>query len=254
MDPADKLKRLSGGLPVGCVWLGLGSAMAAEAAGVAGARLAVVDAEHGVVDPGDFPAILRALALTGAAGIVRVPEASSGVVKRALDSGAAGILFPQIESAEAARAAVALTLFPPLGVRGSALGAVRAAGFGTDAGYGRRWNDEAFAAVQIESQRGLSSAAQIAAVPGVDMLFFGPFDYATDAGLDPVADAQVLEAVFAEIVEAAHAAGKLVGVFPWPGADLAALARQDADMVAVAADVRAVVDGVAAGLAAFAGA
>ncbi|MEM9782939.1 MAG: aldolase/citrate lyase family protein [Pseudomonadota bacterium] len=251
MTPREKLLRLAGGLPAGCVWLGLGNAMAAEAAGRAGARLAVVDAEHGVIDTGRLPDILRALALTGAGALVRVGAAGSAEVKRALDAGADGILFPQIETVEAARAAIAPMLFPPAGTRGSALGVVRAAGFGTVADYGTAWNDRALAAVQIESRRGLSAADAIAEVAGVDMLFFGPFDYATDAGLDPVADAPVLAAAFAEVVEAAHRAGKIAGVFPWPTATPAELAAAGADMIAIASDLRAVMDAVAAGLSAM---
>ncbi|MEM6972015.1 MAG: aldolase/citrate lyase family protein [Pseudomonadota bacterium] len=251
MDPRDKLTRLAGPLPAGCVWLGLGSAMAAEAAGRAGARLAVVDGEHGVIDRSALPDILRALALTGTAALTRVGEVSASEVKRALDAGSDGLLFPQIETAETARAAVALTLFPPMGTRGSALGVVRAAGFGTIADYGSRWNDRALCAVQIETVRGLSAADAIASVAGVDMLFFGPFDYASDAGIDPVADAPVLRAAFGEIVEAAHRAGKLAGVFPWPGAEAAALAEAGADMIAIASDIRGVFDAVATGLSAL---
>ena len=85
-------------------------------------------------------------------------------------------------------------------------------------------------------------------MPGLDLLFFGPFDYATDAGLDPAADAGQLEAVFAEITAVAHRHGKLAGVFPWPGATLEGLGDAGADVVAAASDVRILADGFAAAL------
>ncbi|MEL6197503.1 MAG: aldolase/citrate lyase family protein [Pseudomonadota bacterium] len=252
VSPKEKLERVAGPLPAGCVWLGLGSATAAEVVARSGARLAVVDAEHGEATPARLPDILRALALGPCGAIVRVGEVSSAAVKRALDAGADGILFPQIETPAEARAAAASALFPPRGVRGSALGVVRAAGFGTDADYGRDWNDRAIIAVQIESVAGLSQVNAIAEVADVDMLFFGPFDYAAFAGLDPEADGDVLAAAFTEIVEAAHEHGKIAGVFPWPGVDTAALATAGSDMIAIASDIRAVADGVSGALAALA--
>ncbi|MEO1469389.1 MAG: aldolase/citrate lyase family protein [Pseudomonadota bacterium] len=249
MTPRDKLARLAGAVPAGCVWLGLGSAAGAEIAARAGARLAVVDGEHGVTDGDALGHVMRALALGPTGALVRVGEAAAGEVKRALDAGAGGILFPQVESAEAARAAADLVLYPPEGRRGSALAVIRASGYGAEADYQARWNDRALVAVQVESRAGLSAADAIAEVAGVDMLFFGPFDYATEAGLDPAADAPVLAAAFAEIVEIARATGKLAGVFPWPGATPAGLAAAGADVVTVASDVRVLFDGIAAGVA-----
>ncbi|MEO1773637.1 MAG: aldolase/citrate lyase family protein [Pseudomonadota bacterium] len=247
----EKLERLAGPVPVGCVWLGLGSATAAEITSLSGARMAVIDGEHGEATALRMPDMLRGLAVGGCASLVRVGDLSHGTVKRALDAGADGILFPQIESAEAARAAASSALFPPAGTRGSALGVVRAAGFGTEADYKTAWNDRALVAVQIESVAGLTAVNRIAEVGTVDMLFFGPYDYAASAGLDPAADTDVLVAVLAEIVEAAHEHGKIAGVFPWPGADIASLAAAGADLVAIASDVRAIADTVAAATAAL---
>lgn len=247
---AERLAAIAGqplpGGPVGCVWLGLGDPAVAEMAALAGQRLAVIDTEHGVVSPAGLPNILRALALHGAAGLVRVGGVHATEAKRALDAGAAGILFPQVETVAEAREAAAATRFPPAGRRGTALGVVRAAGFGAEADYAATWNDRVLTCVQIESRAGLARADEIASIDGVDLLFFGPYDYALDLGLDPAAETDLLEAAFAEVLRAAQSAGKIAGVFPWPGASPAALAAAGASLIATASDVRLLADGFAA--------
>ncbi|MEO1276933.1 MAG: aldolase/citrate lyase family protein [Pseudomonadota bacterium] len=246
---AERLAAIAGGAepgtPVGCVWLGLGDPAVAEIAALAGHRVGVIDTEHGTVAPSALPNLLRALALHGASGLVRVGGIHATEAKRALDAGAAGILFPQVETVAEARAAAAATRFPPAGRRGTALGVVRAAGFGAEAGYADTWNDRVLTAVQIESRAGLAQADEIAAVDGVDLLFFGPYDYALDLGLDPAQEGELLEAAFTEVLRAARVSGKIAGVFPWPGADPAALAAAGASLIAIASDVRLLADGFA---------
>ncbi|MEO0426110.1 MAG: aldolase/citrate lyase family protein [Pseudomonadota bacterium] len=247
---AERLAALAGngkpGAAVGCAWIGLGDPTVAEVAALAGVKLAVIDTEHGVIAPDTLPNMLRALALHGSSGLVRLGGIDAVAAKRALDAGAVGILFPQVETVAEARIAAAATRFPPSGRRGTALGVVRAAGFGTVADYAETWNDRVLTAVQIESRAGLAQADEIAAVDGIDLLFFGPYDYALDLGLDPAREPALLEAAFGEVARAARASGKIAGVFPWPGTTPAALASAGASLVAVASDVRLLADGFAA--------
>ncbi|MEM9147569.1 MAG: aldolase/citrate lyase family protein [Pseudomonadota bacterium] len=233
--PRAKLEAAVGPLPAAVCWLGLPTAASARIAALAGYRLATIDTEHAAIGPETAAAMILALRGEGAAALVRVSGLATGPIQHALDSGATGIIVPYVETVAAAEAAVRAFHFPPLGARGQAAAVVAATGYGTDAGYGERWADTGLLALQIESRAGLAAARAIAAVPGVDMLFFGPFDYAQDAGLDPATDGAVLAAAFADIVAAAHAADRLAGVFPWPGASEADLAG--ADMVARASDI-----------------
>lgn len=244
----DKLKRLAGRVPARCFWLDLPSPMAAEVAGRVGPELCVIDTEHGQIGPETLADMLRALALSGTPALVRVGDAGAGRVKHALDAGAAGLIVPYVETVEEARAAVRAFCTPPLGARGMASVVSRATGFGADADYARQWNARGLLAVQIETGRGLATASAIAAVEGVDMLFLGPSDYAVDRGLDPVADSDAIIAAFREMRACAHGAGKLAGAFPWPGADPARLIAEGADLVAAGSDVRALMQGLRAGL------
>ena len=143
-----------------------------------------IDTEHGQIGPETVTNMLRALDLSNTPALVRLGDAGAGRVKHALDAGAAGVLIPYIETVEEARAAVRVFCAPPLGKRGMATGVSRAGSFGANKDYARTWNDTGILALQIETGKGLAVAADIAALEGVDMLFFGPSDYSADQNLD----------------------------------------------------------------------
>ncbi|MEO0623935.1 MAG: aldolase/citrate lyase family protein [Pseudomonadota bacterium] len=250
MTPEEKLVAACGPLPergVPVCWLDIPSAAVARIAGAAGFPAAVIDREHGAIGIETAAAMMLALRAEGAAPFVRVPDLGKGAIQHALDSGAAGIVVPYVETPAQAVEAVRAAHYPPLGARGAAGGVIAATRYGADADYAGTWAERDFLAVQIESRAGLAAAPEIAAVPGVDMLFFGPFDYSQDAGLDPAADGAALTAAFAEVVAAAKGAGRLAGVFPWPGARDVHLTG--AAMVARASDVATLAEGLRQALA-----
>jgi 2-keto-3-deoxy-L-rhamnonate aldolase RhmA len=246
--PRNKLHALTGHSPARCFWLDLPSPMAAEVAGRVGAELCVIDAEHGQIGPETVTNMLRALDLSNTPALVRLGDAGAGRVKHALDAGAAGVLIPYIETVEEARVAVRVFCAPPLGKRGMATGVSRAGGFGANKDYARTWNDTGILALQIETGKGLAVAADIAALEGVDMLFFGPSDYSADQNLDPVADSGQIMTACRQMIAAAHGAGKMAGVFPWPGAGPAELIAEGADLVAAGSDVRGLAQSLASAL------
>ena len=92
----------------------------AELHGMCGFDFIVIDSEHGALGPGTIRNLIRAVSSVGCRPIVRVPETQRSHVQWALDSGAEGILFPQISSKEEALAAVQCCNYPPDGVRGLA--------------------------------------------------------------------------------------------------------------------------------------
>ncbi len=252
ISPKEKLKALIGRETARCIWLDIPSAMTAEIAGQAGAELCVVDAEHGQIGPETMVQMLRTLELSGTPGIVRVGDAAPGSIKYALDGGAVGVIVPYVESVEEARAAIDTFYLPPRGKRGTATIVTRAGGFGADPDYGPRWNDTGLLALMIETGKGLAAAPDIAALEGADILFFGPYDFATDRGLDPIGDGEAILQAYRSMADTAHQAGKLAAAFPWPSADAARLLSEGADLVAIGADVIALKQGLASALAACA--
>src|SRR5690348_16423222 len=104
----------------GCL-LGVGSPLTAEITGMAGYDWALIDLEHGAGGEQDALHQLQALEHTPAATIVRVESNARQRTHRVLDLGAHGIMFPRIDTPDAAHDAVAAMRYPPEGVRGVAL-------------------------------------------------------------------------------------------------------------------------------------
>jgi len=181
--PVNHFKRAiaSSKTPLGC-WLMSGAPSTAEALGCAGFDFLVVDTEHTPIDTTQMIDILRTIAGTPAAAIVRPPWNDMVMVKRVLDAGAQSLLLPFVQNAEEARRAVAHTRYPPAGVRGVA-GTHRGSRYGTVPNYFKRAHEEICVIVQIETVSAFEQLDAIASVPGVDSIFIGPSDLSASMGL-----------------------------------------------------------------------
>jgi 4-hydroxy-2-oxoheptanedioate aldolase len=163
------------------LWISLCSNFAAEVTAPAGYDWAVIDMEH---SPNDYMSVLRQLQVYAASdttAIVRVEWNDAVAVKRLLDLGAPGILFPMIQSVEEAKSAVAATRYPPNGVRGFS-GTTRGTKFGRVTDYAERVDQETTVILQLETRAAMEQAEEIAAVDGVSGVFYGPADIAADIG------------------------------------------------------------------------
>lgn len=180
----------------------------------------MVDLEHAPNDPSTAIEQLRAIDAARANGgraeaIVRVAENDPVLAKRALDIGARTLIFPNVNSADEARAAVRAMRYPQNGndgVRGVA-GLVRAGRYGLDPVYVKNANEQVCTIVQIESRSGVDNAAGICATDGVDCIFLGPSDLSASLGhLGDTWHPEVVDAM-QSVVAQAREAGKAVGVF-----------------------------------------
>lgn len=164
------------------LWISLASNIAAEVTAHAGFDWALIDMEH---SPNDYRSVLGQLQVFAGSqttALVRVEWNDTVAVKKLLDIGAQGLLFPMIQNVEEARRAVAATRYPPKGVRGVS-GTTRATGYGRVKDYLGRVEEETAILLQVETQAALDAAEDIAAVDGVDGIFFGPADIGADMGL-----------------------------------------------------------------------
>ena len=139
-----------------------------------------IDAQHGQHDYASILASVRAADLVGTESLVRVPGHDHGFIGRVLDTGASGVLVPQVETAEEAKAIVRAAKFAPLGYR--SYGGRRPIDL-YQRGYAHTANDEVALVVQIESPSAAARADEIFSVEGVDAFFFGPDDMALSEGL-----------------------------------------------------------------------
>jgi 4-hydroxy-2-oxoheptanedioate aldolase len=163
------------------LWISLCSHVVAEVTAHAGYDWALIDMEH---TPNDYLSVLgqlQAFAASPTTAIVRVEWNDAVAVKRLLDLGAPGLLFPMIQSVDEAQGAVAATRYPPHGVRGFS-GATRATKFGRITDYTARVAAETTVVLQLETRAAIAQAAEIGAVDGVSGIFFGPADIAADIG------------------------------------------------------------------------
>lgn len=157
-------------------WLSLGSPMAARFMARSGFHWLTLDIEHSPVDWSTAATIFGFVAEAGGVPLARVPSNSHENVKRLLDAGAFGIVFPMCCSAQEAEDAVAACKYPPTGRR-SVGGGLHSLNFQTNAGeYYRRANEEILVVVQAEHVLAVERCEAICSVPGVDAIFVGPND------------------------------------------------------------------------------
>ena len=164
------------------LWVGLTSNFAANVIAPSGYDWVLVDMEH---SPNTFDSVLGQLQVFEASdttAIVRPEWNDPVLVKRLLDLGAQGLLFPMIQTVEEAEAAVASTRYPPRGIRGVS-GSMRGNKFGRITDYVARIEDETTVIIQLETVEAIARAEEIGAVDGVSGVFFGPADVAASMGM-----------------------------------------------------------------------
>lgn len=156
--------------------------MLVELAGLVGLDYVVLDAEHGPADQIALAHHITAAESVGIPAMVRIGGLAE--VLRVLDLGAAGIVYPHIDSVQEAEALVAAVCYPPRGRRGFAA-YTRAGRYGlaTGAEHHGRYATGPLVVAMIESRGALDAAADIAAVDGIDLLMLGPADLAADLGI-----------------------------------------------------------------------
>ncbi|KAI0798328.1 Pyruvate/Phosphoenolpyruvate kinase-like domain-containing protein [Xylaria sp. FL0064] len=177
----------------------------------------LVDCEHGNIDDAAMHEAVPAIASCGVSPIVRLPDMQGWMIKRALDAGAHGILIPLLRSVEEARRIVAAAKFPPHGQRGlgSPFAIERFSPIPSMTEYLQQANESLLTIVQIETQEALDAVEEIAEVPGIDVLFIGPFDLGNNIG-HPILDGVMkpeLEQAIDRILAATIKAGKKAGFF-----------------------------------------
>ncbi len=215
-------------------FLGLPSAPITEMAGHAGYDFVILDTEHGSFNRESIEQCLRAGAAVGLPCLVRVGELDARLIQAALDMGAEGIQVPQVENAEAARAAVAFSRFPPHGLRGYG-STTRAAAFGfkNRSAVREQACRNLVVAVQIESKRGVENLDEILAVSGIDVVFIGTSDLSLSYGYDDPNQPEVVSLVGA-LIPRIRKAKKAAGIFLSDGKQIGALKEQGVTYFTVA--------------------
>ena len=150
----------------------------------------------------------------GLAAFVRVPELARGYVSRALDLGANGVMVPMIESVEQAKALVEWSKYTPIGNRGMSA-------YGGHTNYHKesdicsmmnRLNENTLTIAQIETDKGIDNASEIASVKGVDVLLVGPNDLSVSLGCPGEINSDTVQNAIMKVAEACKNNGKIFGI------------------------------------------
>ena len=170
-----------------------------------------LDAEHGTFAASQIQAVLQSAGAQMPC-VVRVPIAEEVPIKKALDVGAAGVIAPQVNTAEQAERVVRFSKYWPDGTRG--LGISRAAGYGLRLKqYVESANDQVAVIVQAEHADAVDNIESIVAVPGIDAVLIGPYDLSASYGKPgQVNDPEIVDAI-GRVTKACLEAGVRLGMF-----------------------------------------
>lgn len=221
-------------------FMALPSVRMAQTVALTGVDAIVIDCEHGNIGDDSMHNAVAAISALGVSPIIRIRGPAHDIIKRALDTGAHGIMVPQINTAEEAEQIVQSAKFPPQGVRGQGSAFPAIAHGLTTPEYMKSANQTIITMIQIETRAGVENVDAIAAVPGVDMVFIGPNDLAQSLlGYVPAqGDEPEFVAAIDKIIDAGRKHGKWVGRMVNNGA-VAKECRKRYDSVAITGDTKA---------------
>lgn len=202
--------RLRSGQTLFAPLMTLDSPAVAELMAAAGFDWLFIDAEHSTLDTAKMQSLLQAAGSTPC--VIRLTSGGDVPIKKALDIGAAGIIVPQVNSADHARRIVQSAKYAPLGQRG--LGIARAHRYGLNIReYMQTANDDTAVIVQAEHRDAVANIDAIVRVEGLDGVLIGPYDLSASLGLPGAVDHPDVRAAIERVRTACQAAGLPIGIF-----------------------------------------
>ena len=231
--------KLKNGEPSIGTWLTLPTPFSARQLAGVGFDWLTVELEH---SPTNWETAAQCFLQISAGGVVpltRLPWNTGENIKRALDSGAWGVIVPMVNSKAEAEAVVENARYNPLGNR-SVGGQLHAISFGADpASYYEKANDEVLVIVMAEHVKAIENLDDILSVPGIDAVFIGPNDLHKSMGLKPSFESDHPQ--FVQALEHVRKTATKYGIAPGIHVADAAAAQRRRDegfqFIAVASDI-----------------
>ena len=187
------------------------SPLLVEVMASAGLDFFIIDFEHSLIDFSMVAHLVRAGDAAGIAPLFRIPDVDPGLVKKVLDMGVQGIVLPH-GTRESSEALLRAARYEPEGIRGSC-SAVRQANFGPSSWkeFQAEANREILIIPLIEDPATVQDFEALAAMPGLDVFFLGPFDFSVAAGVPGASfDNPVMAQALARMVSIARRHGKYI--------------------------------------------
>ena len=184
--PTKVAKLWASGKAVVNGWLAIPSGFSAEVMAQCGFDAITVDMQHGVQDYQSMVQCFQAMQVHPVTPMVRVPWNEPGIIGKALDGGAMGIICPMINTKKEAEALVQACKYPPMGVRSN--GPIRAGMYGEATSYQTTANAETLCIPMIETKTAIKNLEAILDVEGVAGVYIGPSDLGLSYGMVPKLD------------------------------------------------------------------
>jgi 4-hydroxy-2-oxoheptanedioate aldolase len=232
-------------------WLSLCSPIAAKFMAHTGMDWLTVDMEHSPYDWEKAASLYFTIADAGCTPLVRVPAGRHDHIKRALDSGAHGVIVPMVMDRAEAEYCVAAMKYPPKGNR-SVGGMLHALNFAAapDDYYAKADDELLLVVLQCEHIEAVRRADEIFSVPGIDAIFVGPNDLRASMrsadGKDPTPEA--FEAALQQILAACKRNGVAAGIHCFSSAEILMRSKQGWQFLALGSDLSLMLSGTRAEL------
>ncbi len=213
-------KAIKAGKSVVNVFLAVPSGFSAEVMAQCGFDAITVDMQHGVQDYLSMVACIQGIAAArnDVTPMVRVPWNEPGIIGKALDAGAYGIICPMVNTPEEAANLVSYCRYPPIGARSN--GPVRVGMYGEGGPYQDTANEEILVIPMLETRQAVDNLEAILDVPGIDGIYIGPSDLGFSYGLVPKLDRTEPEilAIYDRMVAETGKRGQFAGIHNGTGA------------------------------------
>ena len=236
MRKSRVLRQMRAGKVATCTKLNLSDPRAAEIAAMSGFDCIWIDLEHVPNSMACVEDAVRAAKIYDVDVLTRVSKGCYSDICRPLEADSTGIMVPHLMSLAEAKQIAYFTKFHPIGRRpidgGNADGKYCLVGA---ADYIKEANEERFTVVQIEDPEPLAELEEICALPGIDMIFFGPADFSQGIG-DPCGSDPRIDETRRLVAATARKHGKFAGTVGGTG-NFDALVEMGYNFISVGADV-----------------
>lgn len=193
-----------------------GSPSLVEIIGLSGFDFVMIDTEHSSVGPETVEHLVRCAENVDLTPLVRVEENAPAPIRKALETGAAGVIVPRVGSAAELKAAIAAAQYPPAGLRGMCP-STRAADYSVEGwrAFVERTNDEVLVIPLIETPEALENVSEICELS--EIVLFGPGDLGMALGVGASGmQTPEVRAAFDRVRQAASETGTALMGVPFP--------------------------------------
>ena len=240
-------EKLQNGEQVLGMFFETGSMPVVECMALGGLDYIIIDTEHGPYETESVGDFICAAKRRGLTPFVRAKDASRPAILKNLDIGAMGLIIPNIHSIEEVEQVVKYGKYFPDGERGVCF--TRGNGFGCEKEQTltelfAEHNRETMLIPQCETLGCLAEIEKIAAMPGVDGIFIGPYDLSTAMGIPGEFGGAEFREALDRIKNACHDAGKPVFIYAGTKEKMKEAFAEGYDSVTYSMDAALIIDAV----------